>query len=271
MRSESLRRSFDPKRARPRSREAGRAITVVLAVLALAAVGGLALTLMEMATPLKIEQARERAPDGSWQAVAIEEGARDPRSTSSARESRRTTRGSAPASEDRAFREERSDDEPATSVATREEVSRPIRRPRPREIGTYRDRNTPGSGRRDDPRLVISNMGSESVAESVAEEVSDDPVTKGDIFERDFAYDAADNWGYDELPPRFADQAGLEEGFLIVGFDGEFVHGPEALQSKASRPDQPNPAPIDLWNPWTGEQTTVMIPLDSLRFSESPP
>ncbi len=272
MRSESRRRSFDLKVERFRSREAGRATTIVLAVLALAAIGGLAFALMKIATPEKIEQARGRAADDSWQAGAIEEAEPDPRSPSSARESRRAmASGSTPSSEDRTDRDERSDHGSTPSVVTREEGSRPNRRSRPRGVVTDSDRDAPRFQQRDDSLLgLLRKAASESLTESSPEAVSD-RVRKGDLFEQEFLDgDAANNWGYDELPARFANQAGLEDGFLVVGFDGEFVHGQEALQAKASRPNQPNPVPIDVWNPWTGEQATVMLPLESLRFSESP-
>lgn len=131
-------------------------------------------------------------------------------------------------------------------------------------------RATESQRQHDNPPLgILQEMRREIALENPFEDVSDS-APRGDLYDEPFIEDCDDHWGYDELPPRLADQVGLEEGFWVVGFDGEFIHGPKMLRAKASRPNQPDPVAIDVWNPWTGEKASVMLPLSSLNFSEPP-
>lgn len=277
--TEPIRHNFASKVVRLRSREAGRATTIVVAILALAAVGGLAFTLIEMATPPIIGQEKERETASSPHAVADKGGDKggeqNQRSALPGPGSRQTASELTAPSEPRALGARRSNVRPAPSGVSYEEPSgpdprpRPRPRPRPKDGGAPTDRRTAVHRAREESQPGGRDPHDTFASESSPEEVSE-PSPGIDLFDKDFLWDAADNWGYEELPPRIAIQAGLEEGFLVVRFEGEFVHGPEALQSKASRPDQPDLVAIGVWNPWTGEQATVMLPLDSLTFSELP-
>lgn len=271
MRAESKRRNFDVKAADFRFRESGRTTPVVVGFLALAAVAGLAFALMERTTPRKTTQENGHETAESRQAGVNKDAEQNQRSLRSAPESRHTASRSSLLSESRVVGESRSDIRLTPSVAKREDPSLRDQRPRPRpkDTGAQTDRRAAEHRYRDDSRLEILEPHDEFASENSPEEVSD--LLPGfDLNDEDFLEGAADNWGYEELPPRFANQVGLEEGFLVVGFDGEFVHGAESLRSKASRPDQPDPVAIDVWNPWTGEQATLLMPLNSVSFSELP-
>lgn len=273
MQAESKRRNFDVKAANFRFRESGRTTTVVVGFLALAAVTALAFALMEMTAPRKTTQENGHESGEAWQVGVNKDAEQNQRSIRSTPESRHRASRSTRSIESRVVGGSRSDIRPSPSVANREDPSwrgdRQRPRPRPKDTGAQTDRRAAEHRYRDDSRLEILEPYDEFASEDSPEEVSD-PLPGFDLDDEDFLEGAADNWGYEELPPRFANQAGLEEGFLVVGFDGEFVHGPESLRSKASRPDQPDPVAIDVWNPWTGEQVTLFMPLHSVSFSELP-
>jgi hypothetical protein len=272
---ESMKSSSDVKDGLSHPRESGRATTVVLAALALAAGGGLVLALLHVDTPEGAEHGAERNADGSWPTVAIGDAEQNGRRSSATSTPKPAANKQTPLDERFASKREPNLILPAPSVTNGAEPSSPdhssgAERTSTKTTRDIKKKRSHDQRQADILRQLLSELASKVSLEEVSLEEASEPLATDDLYDKPFLEDRDDNWGYDELPPRFANQAGLEEGFLVVGFDGEFIHGSEMLEQMASGPNPPDPVAIDVWNPLTGEIATVMLPLDSLDFSAPP-